>query len=370
MELHINTPHAANATYHAAIVREKAIKRAVLEAANAVLLEAYRDQLTAEELVAEAEQRIFAAAETSLQGSAAPAAELVDESLREFQRREGGHCSGIPCGFSDLDQITDGLPDGGLAILAARPAMGKTAFAVNVCEYAAYTLGVPTLLFSLEMAGREQADRLIVSRARIDGHKYRTARGLRPEDHRAICEAHESLRAGNRLWIDATATRTVGQIAAAARRHQARHGLRLVVIDYLQLIESGPESAARSSRQEQVSAISRRLKCLAGELACPVLALSQLNRQSETREDRRPRMADLRESGALEQDADLVMLLHRPEEYDRNDRPGEADLIIAKNRHGRTGVIRLAYRKEQLRFHDLAPQEPTHAPIDPDDPAF
>lgn len=345
-------PHAANAKYHAQIVRQKAIVRELIQGAHETLREAYACEQTAEELVASAERRVFALAEADSAGETQPVAVHLASAMDRISRRDQGEVVGVPTGFADLDEMTDGLPDGALITVGARPGIGKTSVALNIAEHAVYRGGVPVLFVSLEMSGQELAERLLVSHSRVDGHRVRTGSYLSNRDRASLSRAHDAAKAG-RLWIDDSPFRSVVQIAANARRHRLRHGIGLLVIDYLQLIEPDADDRKRP-RHEQVARVSRRLKALAKELSIPVLALCQLNRQPEARDDRRPRMADLRESGSVEQDSDMVLLLHRPDAYDPDDRPREADIIVAKNRNGPTGTVRLTYRKEIARFENYA----------------
>jgi replicative DNA helicase len=259
----------------------------------------------------------------------------------------------VPTGMIDFDGLAGGLPEGSLAILAGRPSMGKTAFALNILENAVRSeKGV--LCVSLEMGDREVMGRLLVSASCVSGHKVLQGTPSAAEICRLGAAYDWYAQRDHLLELDANPVRTMSTISANARRFASRRSLDLVIVDYVQLIE--PETTGES-RQEQVSKISRRLKAMARELKVPVLALSQLSRAVEHRDDRRPRMADLRESGALEQDADLVLLLHRPEYYDPADQPGIAELIVAKNRNGRTGTVRLAWRKDVTRFESLSHSE-------------
>ncbi|MBX6312722.1 MAG: replicative DNA helicase [Isosphaeraceae bacterium] len=347
-----SVPHAANALYHAQIVREKAIVRELIEASNEILREGYANTHTAEELLQMAEQRVFQIAEKQVTGDTVALAEVVTQAMARISARaETRHpVTGLATGFFELDDLTSGLHPAQLIILAARPSMGKTAFALNLCEHIAVEQRQGVLFVSLEMGQLELAERLLCARARVDGHKLRTGKSMGNRELQMLGKAYEHLHASP-LFIDDTPTRSVLQIAANARRLKLRHGIGLVVVDYIQLIDA---EETRDSRQEQIAKISRRLKTLARELQVPVIALSQLNRAVENREDRRPRMADLRESGAIEQDADLVLLLHRPEYYDPNDQPGIAELIVAKNRNGATGTIKLTFLKNFMRFENLA----------------
>jgi replicative DNA helicase len=275
----------------------------------------------------------------------------------------GGHAvTGLGSGFIDLDDKTGGFQPGQLIVLAARPSMGKTALALNISDHVAVELNIPVLFVSLEMGHVEIADRLLCARSRVDGSKIKRGVGLGPRDLRELGKAFQEL-SERAMFIDDTPSRTAMQIAASARRIRRRNEIGLLVVDYIQLVDS---EETRDSRQEQIAKISRRLKALARELGIPLIALSQLNRGVESREDKRPRMADLRESGAIEQDADIVLLLHRPEYYDANEQPGVAEVIVAKNRNGPTGTIQLTFLNKITRFENLAT---IHEPMDAG-PAF
>jgi replicative DNA helicase len=258
----------------------------------------------------------------------------------------------VPTGYFELDDLTGGFQPSQLIILAARPSMGKTALALNICEHAAVEKRKGVLFVSLEMSQLELAERLLCSRSKVDGHKLRTGQNLLHRDMQLLGRGYDELRESP-LWIDDTPARNMLQITANARRLKMRQNISMIVVDYIQLIDA-ESGDGRDSRQQQIAVISRRLKTLARELHVPVIALSQLNRAVENREDRRPRMADLRESGAIEQDADMVLLLHRPEYYDPNDKPGIAELIIAKNRSGATTTINLTFLKNYTRFENYA----------------
>jgi replicative DNA helicase len=345
-------PHAANAKYYADIVRQKSIKRQLIESATAILRQGYQDESTAEELLEDAERQIYQIAEDQFTGETVDLSQVVTEAMDRIARRseERHPITGLATGFFELDDITGGFQGAQLIILAARPSMGKTALALNICEHVAVDLKKGVLLVSLEMGRLELAERLLCARAKVDGHKLRTGQNLGTREMTLLGNGYADLHSAP-LFIDDTSTRNMIQITANARRLKLRQDVALVVVDYIQLID--PDDP-RDSRQEQIAKISRRLKILARELSVPVIALSQLNRAVENREDRRPRMADLRESGAIEQDADMVLLLHRPEYYDPNDQPGTAELIIAKNRNGPTGTVKLTFLKNYTRFENHA----------------
>jgi replicative DNA helicase len=353
-ELLDSVPHAANTLYYAQIVREKAVGRQLIECANEILRDGYSHAMTADELLQSAERRIFQIAEESATGETVELHDIVAQAMERIALRtdEKHAVTGAASGYFDLDDITSGFQDSQLIILAARPSMGKTAFALNICEHVALQQGKGVLVVSLEMGKLELAERLLCARSKVDGDKLRKGRGLGAREMTLLGNAYEELQRAP-IFLDDTPARNMLQIAANARRLKRRHDIGLIVVDYIQLVES-ESGEARDSRQEQIAKISRRLKTLARELPVPVIALSQLNRAVENREDRRPRMADLRESGAIEQDADLVLLLHRPEYYDPNDQPGIAELIVAKNRNGRTDTVKLAFLKNFMRFENLA----------------
>ncbi len=347
-----SVPHAVNAKYYAEIVRQNSVKRQLIQSANEILREGYSNSFTASQLLESAEQLIFEISEDQSKGDTVELKDVVVEAMdRIVLRTESRHAvSGIATGFYDLDDITSGFQPDQLIILAARPAMGKTAMALNICDHAAVNLQKPVLFVSLEMGKLELAERLLCARSRVDGHKLRTGQSMGARELQQLGKSYDELRTAP-MFIDDTPARNVLQITANARRLKMRSNLGMIMVDYIQLIDS---DESRDSRQEQIAKISRRLKTLARELHVPVVALSQLNRAVENREDRRPRMADLRESGAIEQDADIVLLLHRPDYYDANDQPGIGEVIVAKNRNGATGSAKMTFLKNFTRFENLA----------------
>lgn len=346
-------PHAAHAEYYAKIVREKALLRQMIEACQDILRDMYHGHDDVDARVAAAEKRVFDIAEEQQQVDKLALKDILDDTFqRIFQRMEQeGAISGLHTGFHGLDEVTSGFQPSELLILAARPSMGKTALVCNFA-LAVASAGTGVMLFSLEQSALELAERFLSIQARVNGHKLRQGELDEVEQH-SLMEASNELHEFP-LFIDDKAGRTVSQVAAICRRMKRRHHIGLVIIDYLQLIESDDKNL---SREQQISTITRRLKFLSKDLSVPVIALAQLNRSVEQREDKRPRLADLRESGAIEQDADIVMFLHRPEAYDPEDRPGEADLIVAKNRNGPIGNVALTWIREQLRFGDRSPLE-------------
>lgn len=360
-ELWERVPTGANAEYHAKIVRDNAMIRNLIHSGNEILRDAYDRTQSADELVAGAERRIMEIAKSGMIGETKTISEVVREAFDRIDSRIGKEnlsISGIPTGYVDLDNITAGLQNSELIIVAARPSVGKTAFSLNlirnvITEYDPAEQNPPSVLFvSLEMARVEIAERLLACQARVDSHKIRKGH-LNSDDIQKLMDAGDVLRRA-RLYIDDTPQRSMLQIGATARRlmkKEERHGgLRLIVIDYLQLIE--PENR-RDPRQEQVAQISRRLKFLARDLKIPVIALAQVNRASEDRQDHTPRLSDLRESGSIEQDADVVMILHRPGRFggDGGD-DNVLEVHIAKQRNGPTGEITLTYLKQFMRYEN------------------
>ncbi len=345
-------PSSASVLHYAQIVRQKSISRQLIESANEIIREGYSNTYTAEQLLEAAEQRIFNIAEDQTKGDTVELKDVVVQAMDRIAARSESHhpITGVGTGFFDLDDITGGFQPDQLIIIAARPSMGKTALALNICDHACVDLKVPALFVSLEMGKLEIAERLICARSRVDGHKLRTGQNLGNREMTMLGNCYGELNTAP-LFIDDTAARNMLQITANARRLRLRQKLGLILVDYIQLVDS---EDTRDSRQEQIAKISRRLKTLARQLHVPVVALSQLNRAVENREDRRPRMADLRESGAIEQDADMVLLLHRPDYYDANDQPGIAELIVAKNRNGATGTVKMTFLKNFTGFENMA----------------
>jgi len=348
-----SVPHAANGKYYAGIVKEKATNRQLIESATEIIRDGYSNQFTAQELLESAERKVFGIAEDQIKGETLQINDVLNQAMERISKRaDSVHAvTGVATGLIDLDEITWGFQPGQLIIVASRPSMGKTALALNICDHVAVNLKLPLLFVSLEMGYLEIAERLLCARSQVDGHKLRTGKGLAYPQMKELSRAYSELCGGGMILIDDTPARTMLQITASARRQRMRKEIGLIVVDYIQLIDS---EDSRDSRQEQIAKISRRLKTLARELKVPVIALSQLNRAVENREDKRPRMADLRESGAIEQDADIVLLLHRPEYYDANDQPGIAELIVAKNRNGPTENVKLTFLKHLTRFENLA----------------
>jgi replicative DNA helicase len=344
-------PHGANGVYYAGIIRQKAITRSLMETAMEIMNNGYSNEFTAEQLLESAERRIFEINARHVASTTMTAGEVIGQSLEMNRRRAGGEVVGITTQFGDLDQWTGGFQDGQVTILAARPGQGKSALALNIAEHVAFG-GRGVLFVSLEMPASELGDRLLCGRAPVDGYAFKAIGGLGQKDSIKIARAAGELEPIP-LFIDDNPSRTTGQIAANARRLKKKHDISLIVIDYLGLIDA--QGTKNENRQEQVAGISRRLKTMARALKIPVIALHQLSRDIEKREDPRPRMSDIRDSGQIEADAHLILLLNRPETKDENDQPGIADVFIAKNRNGQSYVnVKLCFEQSYTRFSSLA----------------
>ncbi|MCD4748353.1 MAG: replicative DNA helicase [Thermoanaerobaculales bacterium] len=357
-------PDIANVAYYAEIVFDKAVKRRLMHAARSILDTCGIDQGEAKEAVALAQQAVYKIAEDTLGGGLEPIAKLTDQEILNLEKAQETHSTltGIDTGYYQLNDMTAGLQKSDLVILAARPSMGKTSLAVNICAHAAIRTHKKVAIFSLEMSSEQLVRRLLSSEARVDQKRLTTGYLSRKTDWPKIMEVAETLKKID-LWIDDTPGITVMELSAKARRLKQEHGLDLVMVDYMQLMSGG---SRHSNRTEEVSAISRGLKGLAKELNVPLLVLSQLSRRPEQRgSDRRPQLSDLRESGSIEQDADVVMFILRPSMYDDEAERREAELIIAKQRNGPTGEIPLVFQNEFTRFEnaDTHHQEPGNEPF-------
>ncbi|MEY3220473.1 MAG: Replicative helicase [Pseudomonadota bacterium] len=353
-----NTPSAANITTYAEIVRECSVLRQLNRVGTEITNSTFNAQgRSPNELLEEAEKQIFAIAEqTNRKGGFLPIRQILTKAIDKIDElfQKNTSITGISSGFSDLDDKTAGLQPSDLIIIAGRPSMGKTSFAMNIAENVAVGSGLPVAVFSLEMPGEQLAMRLIASLGRIDQQKVRTGR-LEDDDWPRLTMAINML-AETKLFIDDTPGVSPSEIRARARRLVREEGqLGLIVIDYLQLMQL---SGGKENRATEISEISRALKSLAKELQVPVIALSQLNRGVEHRQDKRPQLADLRESGAIEQDADLVMFIYRDEVYnEESPDKGTAEIIIAKQRNGPIGMVRLAFRGQFTRFENFAAEQ-------------
>lgn len=354
-----NTPTAANIRRYAEIVHERAVMRKLVEVGSGIAESAYNPQgRDAQQLLDEAEAKIFQIAEGGRKSSQGFVdikvllPQVADRIDQLFQRDNASDVTGVPTGFSDLDSMTSGFQPGDLIIVAGRPSMGKTAFSLNIAENVALDTGLPVAVFSMEMAATQLAMRMIGSVGRLDQHRMRTGR-LEDEDWVRLTTALGRLNDAP-VFIDEGAGLSSFEVRARARRlHRQTGKLGLIVVDYLQLM-SGAAGRQSENRATEISEISRSLKSLAKELDVPVVALSQLNRSVEQRPDKRPVMSDLRESGAIEQDADLILFIYRDQVYnpDSEDK-GTAEIIIAKQRNGPIGKIRLTFLGENTRFENF-----------------
>jgi replicative DNA helicase len=353
-----SVPSAANLRRYAEIVRERAVLRKLIEASDEIATNAFNPQgRSVSQVLDEAEARVFQIGEEGqrskqgFQSMDGLVVQLIDR-VTELAENGAEDVTGIRTGFYDLDKMTAGLQAGDLIVLAARPSMGKTAFALNIAENVAVQEGLPVVVFSMEMGASQLALRMVGSLGRIDQTHLRTGR-LSDDEWGRLSEAVDRLKNAS-VFIDETAALNPAELRARARRQARMCGkLGLIVVDYLQLMSGS--SGSDENRATELGEISRGLKALAKELQCPVIALSQLNRSVETRNDKRPMMSDLRESGAIEQDADVIMFIYRDDYYNKESmEPGVAEIIIAKQRNGPVGDLRLTFLKPLTRFDNLA----------------
>lgn len=347
-----SVPTTANATYYARIVRERALLRGLVSAGTRIVQLGYaEDGGEVDSLLDAAQAEVHAVAEGRQGQDYISLQELSEGILGELEEIENnkGKLSGVPTGFSDLDRLTQGLHPGQMVIVAARPAMGKSTLALDFCRSSAIHNKIPAALFSLEMSRSEIAMRLLSAETGVWLSKMRSGE-MTSQDWTAVTGRIAEVSSAP-LFIDDSPNMSMMEIRSKCRRLKQQHNLGMVVLDYLQLMSSGKRV---ESRQQEVSEFSRSLKLLAKELEVPVIAVAQLNRGPEQRADHRPMLADLRESGSLEQDADVVLLLHRPDYYDSEDRTGEADIIVAKHRNGPTDTIPVVFQGAQSRFANMA----------------
>ncbi|ABQ25134.1 replicative DNA helicase [Geotalea uraniireducens] len=351
-------PMAANIVYYCKIVKEKGITRKLISAATEIVSQGFEDQVDVEELLDNAQKVIFEISENKLRPAFYPVGAILKDTIKNiellYEKKE--HVTGVPTGFIDLDEMTAGFQGGDLIIVAGRPSMGKTAFALNIGQNAAIHAGkpYPVAIFSLEMSKESLVTRLLCSEARIDASRLRTGHLIESDWEklaRGAGKLHEA-----KIFIDDTPAISVLEMRAKCRRMKAEHDIGMIIVDYLQLMRGG---ANPESRQQEISEISRSLKALAKELNVPVVALSQLNRGLESRTDKRPMMSDLRESGAIEQDADVIMFVYRAEVYDKENEElkGKAEIIIGKQRNGPIGIVDLVFRGEHTRFENLSKRD-------------
>ncbi|MDO9572600.1 MAG: replicative DNA helicase [Candidatus Omnitrophota bacterium] len=346
-------PTAANINHYANIVRERYILRTLITNSTKIISVCHESQGNIAEIVDTAEKLIFEVSDRRNQGTYMHLKEIVKDSIETIDRlyQNKAHVTGIPTGYVDFDIKTAGLQPSDLIIIAGRPSMGKSAFALGIAEYAGVIEKVPTAIFSLEMSKEQLGQRMLCSHARVDAHKVRTGY-LATSDWPRLTAAAGKLSEAP-IYIDDTPAISVMELRAKARRLKSHHGIKLIILDYMQLMRGS--SMNMESRQQEISEISRSLKALARELHVPVIAISQLSRAVESRTDHRPQLSDLRESGAIEQDADVVVLILREEYYNPSpDNQGVAEVIIAKQRNGPVGSLKLAFIKEYTRFDNLA----------------
>ena len=346
-------PRSTNVEHYARIVKEKATLRNLIHSAGKILATAYRAEEDPDVLLDQAEQEIFSIAEGRIHTGFVPLSDLVQGSFTTIEQLQEhkGLLTGVPSGFVDIDNLTSGFQSSDLVIVAARPSMGKTSFVLNVAQHVGTKTGGTVGFFSLEMSKEQLFLRMLTAEAEVDSHRFRGG-FLSERDYGQLSSALGRL-AEARVFIDDSAGIGVLEMRAKARRLKAEHGLDLLVVDYLQLMQG---RGRFENRTQELATISRALKGLAKELGVPVVALSQLSRAPESRSDRRPQLSDLRESGALEQDADVVMFIFREEQYDPTpENENLADVIIGKQRNGPTGTVKLAFLKQYTRFANLSP---------------
>ncbi len=344
-------PTAANARFYMDIVKEKGIQRKLIKNSTEIIAKSYGTGVNVDELVDAAEQLIFEIANAKQKQQAYHIKDIVKTTIETidqlYQKKES--ITGVATGFVDFDRMTSGLQRADLIIVAGRPSMGKSAFAVSMAEHACIEKGVPTAIFSLEMSKEQLVQRMLCSQAQVNAHNVRTG-FLSPSDWPQLTKAAGKL-SNAPMFIDDTPAITVLELRAKARRLKTAHNIGLIIVDYLQLMQSSVRS---DSRQQEISEISRSLKALARELSVPLIAISQLSRAVESRQDHRPQLSDLRESGAIEQDADVVVLLTREDYYNpTEENRGIATAIIAKQRNGPTGDVKLKFLKEYVKFANL-----------------
>jgi replicative DNA helicase len=349
-------PTAANIEYYGRIIKEKAYKRRLISAGSNIAGFGYDDGVEAEEAINQAQSLVFGVADDRDQRELAKLYDLLGPAMERIslQMESGQGIVGVPSGFHDLDRMTGGFKDSDLIIVAGRPSMGKTSLALNIALHAALESKKSIAIFSLEMSKEQLTERLLTEQAQIDAQRL----------HRGLLTEAEFDRISNALgplgeasiYIDDTPSMDELTLQLKARQAKMRHDIDLIVVDYLQLMHG--RSRGDDNRVQEVSSISRALKGLARELRIPVIAISQLSRAPEQRPDKRPILSDLRESGAIEQDSDLVMFLFRPEYYKSDERPGIAEVIVAKHRNGPTGMIELKFRRDHTRFYNLETRRP------------
>jgi replicative DNA helicase len=346
-----SVPTAANAGYYARIVRDRAILRRLVEAGTKIVQLGYSEEGDVDDAVDSAQAEVYQVTESRMSEDYIQLSELLPAALDEIEAISSGVTKeGVMTGFKDLDALTNGFHAGNMVVLAARPGVGKSTLGLDIARHASIKNGDTSVIFSLEMSRSEITMRMLSAEARVGLNNIRSG-SLSDEEWGRLAKRMGEISEAP-LFIDDSANLSLMEIRAKARRLKQRHNLKLIVIDYLQLMTSGKKV---ENRQQEVSEFSRNLKLLAKELNVPIIAISQLNRSPEQRSDKKPMLSDLRESGSIEQDADVVILLHRDEMYDSQSRSGEADLIVAKHRNGQTRTITVAAQLHFARFTDMAP---------------
>ncbi|MBR5740836.1 MAG: replicative DNA helicase [Firmicutes bacterium] len=352
-QLTLDVPSTVNAMEYARIVSDKAALRRMINVTEDITDKSYQDSVDAQDIMEYAESSIFAIAQKNQKKDYEGISNVLITNIHDIEEavKNGGKITGVPTGFKELDEVVNGFQNSNLVVIAARPAMGKTAFSLNIAEQTAVKNGSTVMIFSLEMSKEQLGQRLLSSEARVDLKKLQRGK-LESDDWKRINIALDELNKA-KIFIDDTPEVSFAEIRNKCRRLKAEHGLDMVLVDYMQLMKS-PEKA--DNRQAEISAISRNLKLLAREMDCPVVAISQLSRGPEQRQDHYPNLADLRESGAIEQDADLVIFLYRDEYYnpDTTQKPGICEVDVAKNRHGETKKVELTWIDRYAKFSDKA----------------
>ena len=346
-------PTSVNVKSYANIVREKAVLRRLIRVNEEIANTCYAGKEKLEDILAHTEKAIFDLLQSRNSGEFVPIRQVALNVLEKIETasRSGGTVTGIPTGFIDLDYKTSGLQPSDLVLLAARPSMGKTAFVLNLVDYIAVRKGLPCMVFSLEMSKEQLVNRMLAMESNVDSQKLRTG-SLTDADWDAVVEGI-GIIGNSKLIIDDTPGISITELRSKCRKMKLEYGLQMIIIDYLQLMTGSGKTS--DNRQQEISDISRSLKALAREMNAPVIALSQLSRACETRQDHRPMLSDLRESGAIEQDADVVMFLYRDDYYNKDtDKPNVAEVIIAKQRNGPIGTVELLWRPEFTKFVNMA----------------